>query len=136
MTIWIQILLVVGLILTAVYLVRSTPSASHQAIRRILVILAVLAGVVAVIWTGLLSMVAHALGVGRGTDLLLYVLVVVFLIESVSNYKRSVTHARTTSALARELALVEARLEDAIAANQTSTPASTKKPAVRAPQGK
>jgi hypothetical protein len=136
MTIWIQILLVLGLILTAVYLVRSTPSASHQAIRRILVILAVLAGVVAVIWPGLLSMVAHALGVGRGTDLLLYVLVVVFLIESVSNYKRSVTHARTTSALARELALVEARLEDAIAANQTSAPASTKKPAARAPQGK
>jgi hypothetical protein len=136
MTMWIQVLLVLGLILTAVYLVRSTPSASHQAIRRILVILAVLAGVVAVIWPGLLSMLAHSLGVGRGTDLLLYVLVVMFLIESVSNYKRSVTHARTTSALARELALVEARLEDALAENQTSAPASAKKPAAPAPQGK
>lgn len=115
MTLWIQILLVLGLILTAVYLVRSTPSASHQAIRRILVIIAVLVGVVAVIWPGLLSAIAHALGVGRGADLLLYGLVVVFLVESVSNYKRSVTASRTTSALARELALTEARLEEAIA---------------------
>ena len=115
MTLVIQILLVVGLVLTAVYLVRSTPSASHQAIRRILVILAVLIGVVTVIWPGLLSGIAHILGVGRGADLLLYGLVVAFLVESVSNYKRSVTQARTTSALARELALTEARLEDAIA---------------------
>ena len=125
MTLWIQILLVLGLILTAVYLVRSTPSASHQAIRRILVIIAVLVGVVAVIWPGLLSGIAHALGVGRGADLLLYGLVVVFLVESVSNYKRSVTASRTTSALARELALTEARLEEAIAdvaALKSSTP--------------
>jgi hypothetical protein len=127
MTLWIQILLVVGLVLTAAYLVRSTPSASHQAIRRILVILAVVVGVVAVIWPGLLSTIAHALGVGRGADLLLYGLVVVVLIESVSNYKRSVTQARTTSALARELALTEARLEDAIAnvaVLKKSTPAA------------
>jgi hypothetical protein len=130
---WIQILLVVGLILTAVYLVRSSPSASHQAIRRILVILAVILGIVAVIWPGLLSMIAHALGIGRGADLLLYGLVVVFLIEAVSNYKRSVTQARTTSALARELALTEARLEDALNEAKLTPQTKTSRPA---PQGK
>jgi hypothetical protein len=126
---WIQILLVVGLILTAVYLVRSSPSASHQAIRRILVILAVLVGIVAVIWPGLLSLIAHALGIGRGADLLLYGLVVVFLIEAVSNYKRSVTQARTTSALARELALTEARLEDALNEAKLTPQTKTSRPA-------
>jgi hypothetical protein len=126
---WIQILLVVGLILTAVYLVRSSPSASHQAIRRILVILAVILGIVAVIWPGLLSLIAHALGIGRGADLLLYGLVVVFLIEAVSNYKRSVTQARTTSALARELALTEARLEDALNEAKLTPQSKTSRPA-------
>jgi hypothetical protein len=126
---WIQILLVVGLILTAVYLVRSSPSASHQAIRRILVILAVIVGIVAVIWPGLLSLIAHALGIGRGADLLLYGLVVVFLIEAVSNYKRSVTQARTTSALARELALTEARLEDALNEAKLTPQSKTSRPA-------
>jgi len=130
---WIQILLVVGLILAAVYLVRSSPSASHQAIRRILVILAVILGIVAVIWPGLLSLIAHALGIGRGADLLLYGLVVVFLIEAVSNYKRSVTQARTTSALARELALTEARLEDALNEAKLTQQTKASRPA---PQGK
>lgn len=111
---WIQLLLVLGLVLVVVYLVRARPSASHLAMRRVFVVLAAVAGVVFVLWPGLLSWLAHLLGIGRGADLLLYGIVVFVLVDSVSNYKRSVNHARTTSELARQLALTEARLEEAI----------------------
>lgn len=118
---WIQILLLAGLILVAAYQLRSSPGANHQAIRRVAVILAAVAGIIVVIWPGLLSAIADVLGIGRGADLVLYGLVIVVLMEAVTNYKRSVRQARTTSALARELALTEARLEDVIKSSHEST---------------
>lgn len=111
---WIQLLLVIGLAFAVIYLVRARPSASHLALRRVFVIVAAIAGVVAVIWPGVLTWLAHLLGIGRGTDLLLYGLTIFVLIDSVSNYKRSVNHARTSSELARALALTEARLQESI----------------------
>ncbi len=111
---WMQLLLIIGLILVIVYLVRARPNASHLAIRRMFVVLAALAGVVVVLWPGLLTWVANLLGIGRGADLVLYALVVVVLVDLVANYKRSVNHSRTTTELARALALSEARLEEAL----------------------
>jgi len=130
---WIQVLLVIGLLLVGFYLVRARPSASHLALRRLFVILTTIAGVVVVVWPGLLIWLAHSLGIGRGADLLLYGLVVFVLVDSVSNYKRSVNHARTTSELARALALTEERLQESIeelaALKQSTSTKTTKKSA-------
>lgn len=111
---WFQIALVIALAGIAVYLVRSTPSPRHQAIRRLLVLFALVAGVIVVIWPGLLSELARLVGVGRGVDLLFYLALVAGLIYVVSEYKRSVEQTRAMTQLARELALTEARLTDRI----------------------
>jgi hypothetical protein len=113
---WFQIALIVALAGIGVYLIRAEPSARHLAIRRIIVLAAVAAGVVAVLAPGALTALANLVGVGRGSDLLFYVAIVAGLLYVVHEYKRSVQLARTNTQLARQLALTEARLEDRIAA--------------------
>lgn len=112
---WFQIILIVALIGIGIYLVRSTPSPRHLAIRRLLVLLALLGGVVVVVWPGLLSALAQLVGIGRGADLLFYLAIVAGLLYVVNEYKRSVQLQRANTQLAREIALTEARLTDRIA---------------------
>lgn len=111
---WFQLILIVALVGIGAYLVRSTPSPRHLAIRRLLVLVSLVAGVVMVLWPGLLSALAQLVGIGRGADLLFYLAIVAGLLYVVNEYKRSVQQARTVTQLARELALTEARLTDRI----------------------
>jgi hypothetical protein len=112
---WFQIILIVALVGIGIYLVRSTPSPRHLAIRRLLVLLALLGGVVVVVWPGLLSALAELVGIGRGADLLFYLAIVAGLLYVVNEYKRSVQLQRANTQLAREITLTEARLTDRIA---------------------
>src|ERR1700733_1640253 len=100
-TMWIQIILVVALLGVAFYLLRARETSRHLAIRRALVLLALVAGIVVVIAPGLLSIVAHLLGIGRGTDLLLYLFIVAALFYLVTDYKRSLHLSRANSQRAR-----------------------------------
>jgi hypothetical protein len=113
---WFQIILIVAMVAIAAYLIRATPTPKHLAVRRLLVLVALLAAVVVVIWPGVLSWLAHLVGIGRGSDLLFYAAIVAFLFYVVVDYKRSVQASRATTRLARELTLSEARLQDALAA--------------------
>ncbi len=119
---WFQVILIVALIGTAIYLVRSAPSAKHLAVRRLVVLLTLASGVVLVLWPGLLSWVAALVGIGRGADLLFYLAIVAGLIYVVNEYKRSVQLARANTQLAREIALTEARLVDRITALEAQLP--------------
>lgn len=111
---WIQILLIVALLGVAVYLMRARVTARHLAIRRGLVLFALLAGIVIVLAPGLLTRLAHLLGIGRGTDLLLYLAIIAGLLYVVTDYKRSLQQGRATIELARDLTLTRAKLEDAL----------------------
>ena len=112
---WAQILLIALLVLVFFYLVRAKkPNARQLAIGRIGLLFAVAAGVVVILAPGWLSAVANWLGIGRGADLLLYALIIMFMLTAVANYKRSLELGRVNSKLARELTLTEARLEDLI----------------------
>jgi hypothetical protein len=109
---WSQLILVAVLAGIAVYLVRSQPSARHLALRRLTVFIALIAGVVVVLSPGLLTAVANVLGIGRGTDLLVYASIIAFILYTVSDYKKTVVLNRTQTELARAVTLAEARLED------------------------
>jgi small membrane protein len=126
-TLWIQIVLVIALLGVAFYLLRARESARHLAIRRALVVVALVAGIVVVIAPGLLSVLAHLLGIGRGTDLLLYAFIVAALFYVVTDYKRSMQQSRATTQLARALTLSEARLQDAL--EEVRKAESAKRPA-------
>lgn len=111
---WFQIILVVALLGIAVYLLRSTPSPRHLAIRRLVMLLGIVVGIVVIIWPDLLTSIAQLVGIGRGADLLFYVAIIIGLLYTVNEYKRSVRLARLNTRLAREITLTEARLNDRI----------------------
>lgn len=107
----IQVLLIAGVVGVVARLI-SSGNARSQALRRLgLVVFAALAIgsiVVPESWTTL----AQALGVGRGTDLILYGLVVAFLSFTASTYLRHRQLEVNLTRLARRLALDEAGSPD------------------------
>lgn len=109
----IQVILVIGVIAVGIFFTRPTGSDSHLALRRIFLGLFVVAAAASIIFPTILTQVAHLVGVGRGADLLLYLLVLAFLVFVSTSYRRSVGVNRRITQLARQITLAEARLEDA-----------------------
>lgn len=64
--------------------------------------------VIAVIFPESTNTIAHILGVGRGADLLLYVLSLVFISTTLNNYLHQQDERDSLYRLARKLALLEA----------------------------
>jgi hypothetical protein len=119
----IQILLVPALVLAVVLSLRSRASLRGQARRKIFAAVTVLAGVLAVLFPSMLQALADAVGVTRGTDLLLYVLalVIIYLVGSTSVRFRE-QEARIVL-LARQVALSDAALRhvEAVATGSEET---------------
>ncbi len=101
----IKIVLLVAVVVITAMLNRSTADSRHQAVRRLLLVGFVLLAAAAVLFPRLLTQVAQVLGVGRGADLLLYGLTVVFLGYVASSYRRMRHVEQQVTTLARELAL-------------------------------
>lgn len=109
---WIQLILVVGVVLIGLFLTKSSATDSHLALRRLALFALLLAAIVLILVPQWLSWIAHLVGIGRGTDLLLYASVLAFLVYVTSEYKRNARINRSMTSLARELALTQARAED------------------------
>lgn len=107
----IQAILLVAIAIVAIMLTRSTTDARHQAIRRLLLGLFVVSAVLAIVFPQALSYVANLIGVGRGTDLLLYALVIAFVSYIATSHRRANQMSRKITLLTRELSLAEARID-------------------------
>ena len=107
-----QWVLAIALVLVGLYLLKARRSASQQAIRRLVIVVALLAGFVAVLFPEYTNVVASYLGIGRGADLLLYAFVIFALFYVVHQYRRQLWQEKVTTDLARALALSQAKLED------------------------
>ena len=81
-----------------------------QASKRIALVLFALANVYAVMRPDDLTAIAKLLGVGRGTDLVVYALVVAFMAGMFSMYQRFRVVDRRYTELARTVAIREAEL--------------------------
>jgi protein-S-isoprenylcysteine O-methyltransferase Ste14 len=106
----IKFLLAPAVVLAVVMALRSRASLRGQARRKILAVLTVLAGVVAVLFPGLLQALADAVGVVRGTDLLLYVLALVLIYLVGSTGVRFREQEARLVLLARQVALSQAEI--------------------------
>lgn len=82
-----------------------------MAFRRLFLLIFAAAGVLAVAFPGTLSRLARLVGVGRGTDLLLYVLVVVFIGSLAMHSRRAAELARMITLTTRRVAILEAEAE-------------------------
>jgi small membrane protein len=107
----IKVLLIVGLCSVGVYASRNPTGAAHLAVRRIVGGAVLLLGAVSVLSPILVTHVANLVGVKRGTDLLLYLFVVVSLLIWVSIYRRLDDMERRFATLVRQLALTESRVD-------------------------
>ena len=107
-----QWVLVAALLLVGLYLLKAKRSANQQAIRRLFIVVGLIAGFIAVLFPEYTNIVAGFLGIGRGADLLLYSFVVFALFYAVYQYRRQLWQEKVTTDLARALTLTQAQLED------------------------
>lgn len=93
-----------------------------------LVFLLLAAGAAAVVFPDATTLIAHAVGVGRGADLITYVLEVAVMFVLVHYYTKFVELQRQITQLTRELAILRAEGE------RTSRDGAPPEPALRAPR--
>lgn len=101
----IKVFLIASVVAATLFLIRGGTSGRHLAIRRLTALAFVSCWVLAVIAPDLVTRVANLMGVGRGTDLVLYVLVVAFLFATVAQRQHLGELDNRIAQLTRELAL-------------------------------
>ena len=109
---WIQGLLITSIIALLVYLLRSRRSAQSRAWVKVGYVVFVMAAVYAVLRPNDTTVVAHWLGVDRGTDLMLYALIIAFSFTTLSTYLRFKDLELRYARLARAVALEGAQSPD------------------------
>jgi len=108
----VKLLLIASVLAILAWVMRSRPSTRRLALTRMASIAVALCWVLAVINPDLVTWVANLIGVGRGTDLVLYVLVVVFTVSSVGQYQRLRQLEDRIAELTRSQALLGRRVDD------------------------
>jgi hypothetical protein len=108
---WIQGLLIGAVLALLVYLLRSRTNAKAKAWVKVGYVVFVIAAVYAILRPNDTTVVANWLGVARGTDLLEYALIIVFVFTTMSTYLRF-----------KELELKYARLARAVALEGAQAP--------------
>lgn len=108
MIIIIQILLLAGVLALAYYFISNRRKARAKAGVKLGFALFILVSIWAVLRPDDLTVVANWLGVSRGTDLLLYGLVVAFMFVTISSYMRFREQELRYARLARAVALQNA----------------------------
>jgi hypothetical protein len=109
---WIQLLLIFSIMALLVYLLRSRRSAQSRAWVKVGYVVFVFAAVYAVLRPNDTTVVAHWVGVARGTDLMLYALIMAFSFTTLSTYLRFKDLELRYARLARAIALEGARVPD------------------------
>lgn len=107
----IQGILIAAFLIFAVILLMPGRGARRLAVRRLTLLAAFVAAVIAVVFPGFINSIANILGVGRGTDLVLYALVVVFIGNSITVAAHNRVLNREITMLARAIALRDAQAQ-------------------------
>ncbi|KXB79673.1 hypothetical protein HMPREF1862_01710 [Varibaculum cambriense] len=120
----IKILLIVLVLVISLFMFKANLGAKQTAWRRLGIVGFAIAAVIVVIFPEITTAVAHFLGVGRGTDLLLYGLVVVVLYNMLMDAKQRNAAERRLTKLVREVAITHTVLgedEKKVIAGETVT---------------
>lgn len=108
MRIGIQIAVVIVALLLVFFALNSRTTSAGRAWKKIgLVFLAVMM-IIAVLFPELTNHLANFVGVGRGADLLLYMLSLAFVLYVLNTYMHRIDEKDTTYRLARKIAIIEA----------------------------
>ena len=105
----IKLVLLAAIVVVALFALRGSTRAFHRVVWRGFVVGGLAAAALSVVFPGRLTWLAHKVGVGRGADLVLYILVVTFMLVSVILFRRIADLERKYVVLARALAIREAQ---------------------------
>ena len=123
MTILVQVVLILAVAYGALTLVRGGANAKHQAIRRLGAVAFFFFAAISILVPDVVTQLARVLGIGRGTDLVLYGLVVLFMITQYTSAQRRRVDEVNITRLARHIAISEAERPwdpDAVHADRAS----------------
>lgn len=102
---WIKVLLIAAVMTLLIYLLLSRRSAQSRAWVKVGYLVFVVGGIYAVLRPDDTTVVANWVGVRRGTDLMLYVLIIAFAFTTLSTYMRFRDVELRYARLARAVAL-------------------------------
>lgn len=105
----IKILASFGLLVIIVTAFRYRNTARNRAWKKIAAFLFIVAALLSIFFPAASDRIAHSVGVGRGADLVLYMLLLAFMFVSVNTYLKFRDYDNKITSLARALALEEAR---------------------------
>jgi small membrane protein len=103
-----QIILVAGIVFLLLRYLASPASIRTRAWKKILGVLLAVLAVIVVVFPDFSNDVAHSVGIGRGADLLLYLLTLAFGFGALSVYVKDKKEEQQIVLLARKVALLEA----------------------------
>lgn len=106
----IQSILIAAVVVLFLFFIRSSHSVRTQAFKRIGFVIFLILSLDAVLRPDDTTWLAHKVGVGRGADLLLYMLVAAFAFFAVNTFLRFRNLERRFTDLARAVALRDAQL--------------------------
>ncbi|MGH3776227.1 MAG: DUF2304 domain-containing protein [Pseudonocardiaceae bacterium] len=108
----VQIILVLAALGALVYFVRQAHNVRIRASKRIAFFAFIVVNIYAVLRPDHTTWIAQQIGIGRGTDLVLYLLVVAFVFGMLNTYLRQREISNHLTDLARTVALRDAELAD------------------------
>lgn len=106
----VQVVLIIAAIGALVYFVRRGHNVRIRASKRVAFFAFIAVNIYAVLRPNDVTAVAQLLGIGRGTDLVVYLLVVAFVFGMINTYLRNRELGERLTELARALAVREAEL--------------------------
>jgi hypothetical protein len=115
----IQTILIAAVVVLFLFFIRSSHSVKTQAFKRIGFVVFLILSLDAVLRPDDTTWLAHKVGVGRGADLLLYMLVAAFAFFAVNTFLRFRNLERRFTDLARSIALRDARLPPEVVPTRT-----------------
>ena len=116
----VKLLLIGSVLVVLAWVVRSRPTHHRLAITRLASVGIAVCWIIAVLNPDLTTRLANKIGVGRGADLLLYVLVVVFTVTTVAQYQRLRRIEDRLAEITRANAILGRQLDDLNAADPRS----------------
>jgi len=108
----IQIILVLAFLLLILGFLKRQGSHQLSALAKIFMMLFAAAAIFVILFPDSSNSVAHFVGVGRGADLLLYLLTMSFIFVVLSSYLARKQDQRRFAMLARQVALLEAKIRN------------------------
>jgi hypothetical protein len=108
----IKLLLLAAILVIGLLAFRGSQKPIHKVIWRAYVVLVLVAAALAIVFPNALTRIANEVGVGRGADLLLYVLAVSFMLVTVVLFRRIGQLERRYTEISRAFAVREAAWTD------------------------